>query len=230
MTDGDPPVRGALGPRGAHIIGPQGLEQGGPGHARHRTDEHRTECHGRQDDAEEARETPDRAIAPLKGQQAGTADILDQQQAHPEDRDGHAHDGERHDGPVDQRAAAPGGEGPQGDAERHRPEQAGEHQFDGRPEGERDLVDHGTVGDHRPAEVELQHAAEITAELDPERLVEAELLADRVDFGLGGGRAGDDDCRIRRHDLQQQEADQQNAQQHRERNHQSLGDMSRHSC
>ena len=74
----------------------------------------------------------------------------------------------------------------------------------------------GAVGDHRAAEIELQHAAEIAAELHPQRLVEAQLLADRRDFGLGRGRAGDDGCRIGRHDLQQQEADQQHTEQDRQ--------------
>ena len=41
-------------------------------------------------------------------------------------------------------------------------------------------------------------------------------------------RAGDDRCRIGGHDLQQQEADQQHAQQDRQGNHQSVGDMARH--
>ena len=79
---------------------------------------------------------PDRAVAALEGQQAGAADILDQQQADPEDRHRHAHHRERHDGAIDQRAAPAGRQRAERDAERHRPDEAGEHQLDGRPEGE----------------------------------------------------------------------------------------------
>ena len=216
VTDGDAPVRGALGARGAHIVGAERFEQRRARHARHRSDEHRAQGHGGQDDAEEARCRPNGPVAPLEGQQARAADILDQQQADPEHRHRHAHHRQRHDGAIDQGAATTRRQRAERDAERHRPDQAGQHQLDGRPEGQRDLVDHRTVGDHRAAEIELQHAAEITGELHPQRLVETELLADRFDLGLGRRRARDDGRRIGRHDLQQQEADQQHAEQDRQ--------------
>ncbi len=113
---------------------------------------------------------------------------------------------------VPRRRAARGTER---DAERHRPDQAGQHQLDGRPEGERDLLRYQPVGNHGAAEIELQDSGQIATELHPERLVEAHLQADGGDVGLGRGGPRDDRRRIGRHDLQQQEADQQHAQQHR---------------
>ena len=41
VTDGDVPVRGALGARRAHIVGAERFEQRRACHARHRSDEHR---------------------------------------------------------------------------------------------------------------------------------------------------------------------------------------------
>jgi len=64
--------------------------------------------------------------------------------------------------------------------------------------------------------------------LQPQRLVEPHLLADRLDVGPGRARARGYRCRIRGHDLQQQEANQQHAQQDGHGNHQSVGDMARH--
>jgi hypothetical protein len=132
------------------------------------------------------------------------------------------------DTPITETAMPPRGQRAKQDAERGGPDQAGEHQLDGWTQRERDLLGDGAVGDHRAAEIELQHAAEVAAELHPERLVEAHLLADRLDIGAAGRGTCRHGRRIGRHDLQQQKADQQHAQKDGQRYHQSMGDMARH--
>ena len=129
VTDGDAPVRGALGARRAHIVGAQRFEQRRARHARHRSDEHRAQGDRGQDDAGQPAARPDRAVAALEGQQAlpptywissrptqntGTDTPITDSAMMMRSIRGRA-DTRRH------RAER--------DAERHRPDQAGQHQL-----------------------------------------------------------------------------------------------------
>jgi hypothetical protein len=59
----------------------------------------------------------------------------------------------------------------------------------------------------------LQHPGEIAADLLPNRAIQPVIPSYRIDHVLRRHRSGQNRGRVRRHDLEQQEADQQHAQQ-----------------
>ena len=119
---------------------------------------------------------------------------------------------------------------PRSHADRNREQHAGDHQLQRRAHGRGDLLDHLLVGDDRAAEIAVRDAPDVFGELDDDRPVEPELEADRGD-GVGlGVRPGDDRGRIRRHDLHQAEAQEQHAQQSRERDQQPMDDLASHNA
>ena len=97
------------------------------------------------------------------------------------------------------------------------------------PDGHRQFLAHHPVGDDRAAEIAAQHAQDVFEELDRDRSVEAEFLADRSDgLGLGVG-AGDDHRRIGRHHLQQAKTEEENPEQGGERNQQTMDNLLSHA-
>jgi len=140
------------------------------------------------------------------------ADILHQDQADEEHRGRDARDRNGDHQPVEQAPAMDGRQRAQRDPQRHRPNQAGEHQLGGGADRLQQFGGDAGVGDQRDTEIALQHAREIDAELHEDGPVEPQILPDLGDeLGRRGG-AGDDRRRIGRDELQQQEAEEQNAQ------------------
>ena len=97
------------------------------------------------------------------------------------------------------------------------------------PDGHRQFLAHHPVGNDGAAEIAAQHTQDVFEELDRDRSVEAEFLADRGDgLGLGVG-PGDDHRRIGRHDLQQTKTEEENPEQGGERNQQTMDNLLSHA-
>ena len=207
----------ALGAGGADIILLQHLEHGGAGNARDQRDVDAAERDGRQDQVLQPwpEAFGERRVALHRKPFEFEREHIGEDVSDHKDRKREAEHGECHDGAVDPASRLPGRD----HAERHR-------DHDGQDEGERHqrqrrldpLRDQGRdrqVGEDRGAEIAVQDAPEPAPELDQERPVEAEALANALNVGGARLVAGDHRRRIARRDVEQAEHEQRDDRHHR---------------
>ncbi len=85
------------------------------------------------------------------------------------------------------------------------------------------------LGQERDAEVAAQHAAEPLQVAEPARLIEPELLAERLDRLWRGARAEDDRRRVARQDVDDGEDDDRRAQQAEQQGHEPPSQQQAHA-
>ena len=164
----------------------------------------------------------DRQPAELDGEDVDQA-IADDEARHRE-----AHHREGHDDAVEQRALAVGGHHAHrhGDADGEDQGAGGERQ--GGLDALGDQLGHGLLEEEALAEIALQDVADPDGELRPDRLVEAELLADVVDLVGGGIVAGDHRRRIARREPQHEEDEHRHHREHGDDGDETTGDEVEH--
>ncbi len=232
MQADDAPRRQAFGACGAHVVLRQHLEHRRARHARHHRQRNRAEHDGRQHqvvqgiperaglarqpgvDRHEASDrlevVPDQVDAPRhRGQSPALADEHDQQQTPPEDRHRVAGDRQAHQRLVVQAAAARCGDGAGGQPDQRREQHRAQRQLDRCREQRGELGEHLLVGGQRGAEVAVQQLPHVVDKLLPNRLVQAELVAEhrqplRADAALADAHLH----RIARHQPDRDEGDE----------------------
>ena len=153
---------------------------------------------------------------------------IEQQQRDDELRRRHADEGEHHHHPVDEAVAAHGGDDPEGQSERDLDENTAGHQHEGGGNARRDEGQNLAPLNVGAAEIAANEPVEVTPELQGQRQVEPELMADAGDHLGVGAAPGDEGGGIGREVMQQQEGDDRDAEQHGERLQEPLGEQGRH--
>jgi hypothetical protein len=134
----------------------------------------------------------------------------------PEARDRHAEQRPHHGQEIDDRVALHGGDdtGREGDEQRDHGRARGEQQRG------RELLDdevaHGLLGAERAAEVAVRHSPEPAHVLVPERLVEAELAAERFACRAFGVLTEHGVDRVAGNEVDDREDDQRHEEEHRD--------------
>ena len=223
----------ALGAGGADVVLVEHFQQRGADHARDHGAVAVADRHRRPDELREIGERIDidrrerDRRQPVEQREQGEHD----QHAEPERRDRQAADRQNPDHIVDPGIAEQRGQRAHRNGEQDRDH--GRHQGDLQRqfEPQRDLLHHRPLGPHRLAEVELRHADHPLAELDEQRLVEAESLALQLDRLLRDAAAVaaqldlDD---VARHDAQHEEHEHRHADQRRDHQQDAVDGVAEH--
>jgi len=108
-------------------------------------------------------------------------------------------------------------------------EQPGESELEGRREPFQDQPEDGPVLDVRVAEIALDESAQVRPELDQERLVQPERMADAVDILGRGPDACDHPSRVGREDEGHEEGEDRDREQDDHRPAEPAQDVGTHS-
>ena len=150
-------------------------------------------------------------------------------QAPPENRHRIAGQGNAHQRLIINAAAPRGGDDAGRNAERDRKDHRAKCQFEGRRKQRQEFVEDRCLGDDRDAEVAMQKAPDIIAELLPDRPVKPHLVHE---FGMALGRdaalAAPHLDRISRHQPDHHEGDEHQGDERRKRQRQSPDEESDH--
>src|SRR6185369_900239 len=132
-----------------------------------------------------------------------------------EERDRQRHRRQHHDRAVGERAAHVGDAERERDREQRVEDEDRDHHRQRRRQARREQVRDRLVGRPTAAPVEGDDLLEEDAELHPDRLVQAELLADRLDLRLGRVEAAEDLGRVAAETLEEEEHEKDDAEQRR---------------
>src|ERR1700730_708533 len=191
----------SLGPRGAHVVALQDVEQAGAQQPRVIGGATQAEGQGRQQQKlrSSAAITADRE----DGEQ--DAEQKEQEQAQPEGWRGQGDKGEHHGRPIPEAARPDGGKNPDRQADDELDEHAPQRQLCGGGKPLQNGREHWGLVPVRKAEVEVEDAPHVIAELRPQWPVEAELVVNDLDRrrrrigagiqagGVPGDQEGDDE-------------------------------------
>ena len=219
-----------LGARGAHIVLADLVEEEGPVQARvgRQGHEHHHQHRQRRIDGQIGPEAVGPALhrkpAEAKREHILADDHIDQQ------RDRHRHRGDHHHDAVGQAAAHIGHAHRHRNREQHLHQQDRQHDRQGGRQTAGEQMRHRLVGGPALAPVEGHDLPDEDPELLPYRLVQAELLADRIDLLGRSVQAAEDFSRVAAKVLEEKEHQQHDTEQGRNHLPQASYQVCRHCC
>src|SRR5947208_5273653 len=180
---------------------------------------HDRERRGRQD------EVPDASVATQRQQPEPIAELVDQQVPEPERRERETHERRQQDRHVDRRAAARCRRDSDDEAEKEADSETRDREQRRRADPCEDHVGDPPSRHVRAAEVRVRQLPDVASVLHDERVVEAEVLADRRERLRVRLRAGDRHRRIRGHDSHEHEDDERGAEERTEGTQDPAGEI-----